>query len=318
MLSASNHQIVRSPVVSVILPTFNRLQYLPDTVASVFGQTFQDWELLIADDGSDAETMAYLKTLDDPPRVKLIQLVHTGKPAVVRNTALRAAKGEYVAFMDSDDIWMPKKLETQIASLRAHGDCGWSQTKFVLVNADRNTRRDMPAAAGWILGQLLKTETVVALPSVVASRKLLDQVGRFDEDLIMCEDYDLWLRLAAHSRVDAIDEPLTLVRRHGQHYGNVTTSFRDSIRVLDKVLRSGMAAQYESFIHRERAQNSASLARCCAASGDRRAALRTLLLSAPTSWRHQGWWSEAVKTIALVCAPQSLRRITHRLRTRSN
>jgi glycosyltransferase involved in cell wall biosynthesis len=318
MRSADDHQIVRSPTVSVILPTFNRLQYLPDTIASIFGQTFQDWELLIADDGSDAETTAYLKTLDDPPRVKLIQLLHTGKPAIVRNTALRAAQGEYVAFMDSDDIWMPKKLETQIASLRARGDCGWSQTKFVLVNASRNTRREMPVVAGWILGPLLKTETVVALPSVVASRALLDQVGRFDEDLTMCEDYDLWLRLAAHTQVDAIDEPLTIVRRHGQHYGNVATSFRDSIRVLDKVLRSGMAAQYESFIHRERAQNSASLARCCAASGDRRAALRTLLSSAPTSWRHPGWWSEALKAIAVMFAPRGLRRITRRLRTWSN
>jgi glycosyltransferase involved in cell wall biosynthesis len=307
----------KAPLISVILPTFNRLQYLPDAVASVFAQTFQDWELLIADDGSEAQTRAYLQTLEDPPRIKLIHLAHTGKPAAVRNAALREARGEYVAFMDSDDVWMPQKLSTQIASLRARGDCGWSHTRFLLVEAREGTRREMPAADGWILGPLLRTETVIALPSVVASRALLDQVGNFDEALTMCEDYDLWLRLAARSRVDAIAEPLTLVRRHGQHYGNAAVSFRDSIHVLNKVLVAGAPAEYEYFVHRERAKNSASLARCYVASGNRIAALRMLLSSAPASWRHRGWWSGAFKTVVLALAPQQVRSFARRHARRS-
>lgn len=307
-----------SPMVSVVLPTFNRLRYLPDAVASIFGQTFQDWELLIADDGSDAETRTYLQTLVDPPRVKLIQLRHTGRPAVARNAALREAKGEYVAFMDSDDIWMPSKLGTQIASLRARGACGWSQTNFTLVNASRNSTREMSAADGWILGPLLRAETVVALPSVVASRVLLDQVGGFDETLVMCEDYDLWLRMAARSEIDAIDEPLTIVRRHGDHYGNAALSFLDHLRVLDKVLRLGSAAQYEYFVHKRRALASASLAKCYAASGDRGAALRTLASTAPVSWRHQGWWSEGLLAIALAFAPQRILNIVRQYRRRGN
>jgi glycosyltransferase involved in cell wall biosynthesis len=293
-------------MVSIILPTFNRLQYLPEAIASIFAQTYENWELLISDDGSDAATRAYLATLHDPPRVRVIEQPHTGKPAVARNAAMRQATGEYVAFMDSDDVWMPEKLSTQIASLRARAGCSWSQTKFTLVHADGRSSREMAAADGWILGRLLRTETVIALPSVIASRALLESVGGFDEDLTLCEDYDLWLRLAAHSPIDAIDQPLTLVRRHGEHYGDSVTAFRDSIRVHDKVLRSGVAGQHESFVHQDRAKNLGSLARCYAASGARVCALRTLLGSAPIAWRHPGWWSEALKAIAHTCVPRPI------------
>src|SRR5262245_55647877 len=99
-----------SPVVSIVLPAFNRLVYLRAAVASVFKQSFTDWELIIGDDGSDEDTRAYLGTLDQPPRVKVLWLAHTGNPAVVRNAALLEAKGEFVAFIDSDDEWLPDKL----------------------------------------------------------------------------------------------------------------------------------------------------------------------------------------------------------------
>jgi glycosyltransferase involved in cell wall biosynthesis len=317
MLEPVEPRARKAPLISVILPTFNRLQYLPDALASVFAQTFQDWELLIVDDGSEAQTRTYLQTLEDPPRVRLIQLAHTGKPAMARNAALREARGEYVAFMDSDDIWMPQKLSTQMAALRIHGDCAWSHTNFLLVDSRGGSLREMPAADGWILGPLLKTETVVALPSVVASRALLSQVDNFDESLTMCEDYDLWLRLAARSRVAAIAEPLTVVRRHTEHYGNAAISFSDSIRVLNKVLHASAAAPYVYFVRRERAQNSASLARCHAASGNRVAALRMLLSSVASSWRHRGWWSEALKATAAACAPPLVRNMVRKHRSRS-
>ena len=98
------------PLVSIILPTFGRLEYLRQTVASVYRQTLRDWELIVADDGSDAETRAYLRTLEADSRVRLLWLTHTGIPAIVRNSAARSAGGEYVAFLDSDDLWAPEKL----------------------------------------------------------------------------------------------------------------------------------------------------------------------------------------------------------------
>src|ERR1700732_1465702 len=104
-----------APVVSIILPTFNRLKYLRPAIDSVFAQTLADWELLIADDGSDEETRAYLEHLGGLPRVKLIWLAHSGNPSAVRNAALREARGDYIAFLDSDDVWLPSKLERQVA-----------------------------------------------------------------------------------------------------------------------------------------------------------------------------------------------------------
>ena len=100
------------PVVSIILPTFGRLQYLRPTVVSVYRQTFQNWELIVSDDGSDAETRSYLCTLEADSRVRLLWLTHSGIPAIVRNAALREARGEYIAFLDSDDLWAPDKLIT--------------------------------------------------------------------------------------------------------------------------------------------------------------------------------------------------------------
>src|SRR5882672_10472844 len=106
--------------VSIILPTFNRLEFLRPAIDSVFAQTFMDWDLIIADDGSAEPTRAYLRTLVSQPRVKVIWLAHTGNLSAVRNAALRAAQGEYIAFLDSDDLWMPVKLKHQMAALRAH------------------------------------------------------------------------------------------------------------------------------------------------------------------------------------------------------
>src|SRR2546423_477819 len=105
----SSQQVSIRPVVSIILPTFNRLKFLRPAVDSVFAQTFTDWELIIADDGSDAETSTYLATVDNPPRTRVLWRSHTGIPAAVRNAALREAAGTYVAFLDSDDLWVPQK-----------------------------------------------------------------------------------------------------------------------------------------------------------------------------------------------------------------
>src|SRR6185437_668849 len=91
------------PLVSVILPTFNRLGYLQAAVDSVFNQTMRDWELIVADDGSDSETRAYLQSFAEKPRVRVLWLSHSGNPGAVRNAALQCARGEYVAFLDSDD-----------------------------------------------------------------------------------------------------------------------------------------------------------------------------------------------------------------------
>jgi glycosyltransferase involved in cell wall biosynthesis len=308
-----------SPLVSVIMPTFNRLDFLPAAVESLFAQTYSNWELIIADDGSGADTRAYLQTLQALPRIKLIWLEHSGKPSVVRNAALRAARGEYVAFLDSDDLWMPQKLHTQIASLRRHAPRQWSYTAFVVVDAAGKPQpkfagHGRSVQSGWITPHLLSGAIILALPSVVVARHLLLRLGAFDEELIMCEDDELWLRLAAHSEVDGVEEPLTLIRRHTQHSGDDATAWRDRRRVFEKALRASGDAQLRAVLRRLRAEMSAGLARSQAAAAMPLSALGTLAASAPYSWRYREWRAGAARALLGALAPAPLRaRVIRRL-----
>jgi glycosyltransferase involved in cell wall biosynthesis len=304
-----------SPLISVVMPTFDRLEYLPAAISSVFAQTCSEWELIIADDGSGADTRAYLRTLHDPPRVKVIWLTHSGKPSVVRNAAVHEARGEYLAFLDSDDFWLPTKLAVQLESLRRHPGREWSYTRFATVDATGSPTgpascSNWPAVSGWILQQLLEEQTVIALPSVMVSRQLLLQLGPFDEELFMCEDDELWFRLAEHSEVDAIDAALTLVRRHGQHSGTDILAWRDRRRVFEKALRGRRDDHLASILSRLRAEMSVGLANSQAVSGRRLSALGTVLSSAHYSWRFPQWWRGALRTFA----PAAVRRVVRRYR----
>src|SRR5689334_2783621 len=116
-----------APLVSVVIPTYNRLAFLREAVDSVLAQTFRDWELIIADDGSTDGTPEAMARLADP-RVRVISLEHSGNPGRVRNAAIALARGRYVAFLDSDDWWEREKLSLQVEALRTRPSCLWSYT----------------------------------------------------------------------------------------------------------------------------------------------------------------------------------------------
>ncbi|HEX3843984.1 MAG TPA: glycosyltransferase [Steroidobacteraceae bacterium] len=315
-----------SPAVSIVLPTFNRLEFLPAAVESVRAQTFSDWELIIADDGSDGATRDYLRTLHDGERIRVLWLEHSGRPAVARNAAIRAARGAYVAFLDSDDLWLPDKLIRQMTSLQPHGHRHWSHTRFALTDGSGRIVQHSPrgahaAKSGWIWESLLTGETVIALPTVVVSRVILEQLGGFDESFRMCEDNDLWLRLATRSEIDAVPEPLTLVRRHDQHSGDDVTAWEDRLRIFEGLLREQAGSPCESLIRSRCAAQSAGLARSQAASGMRMRALATVLSSAPRCWRKLSWWPDALRATIRACAPRPvvsfIRSRRHHRRTRA-
>lgn len=300
-----------SPAVSIVLPTYNRLQFLPATLESVFAQTLTDWELIIADDGSDDATRDYLRRVAARAGVRVLWLAHSGRPAVPTNAAIREARGEYVAFLDSDDLWAPEKLERQIASLRRRTSCRWSHTRFMIVDSSgRITNRlpagTHPAKSGWIRESLLEGEIVIAQPSVLVSRGLLEELGGFDEGLRMCYDDDLWFRLAARSEVDAVDEPLTLIRRHEFHSGSDVIAWEDRLKVFERLLREQAGEPWEALIRSQRAAMSSGLARSQAASGRRIEALATLLSSAPRSVTYRSWWPNALHAMARACAPPAV------------
>jgi glycosyltransferase involved in cell wall biosynthesis len=292
---------MQQPLVSVILPTFGRLRYLRPTVASLYGQTLADWELVVADDGSDEETRAYLRALAREPRVKVVWLPHCGIPAVVRNAALRAATGEYVAFLDSDDLWTPQKLARQIEALRARGACRWSYTGVSHIDGDDRTLADDVCGPwvpcdGSVFERLVTGPVAIRTPTVLAMRALIEQVGGFDEAIRSAEDYDLWLRLALASEVVLIDEQLVKVRRHeDNHTRNWEIAFvgRDySLRKLEATVGPRM----RSLLRKERTRNALTLAATHAALGNHRRMLHALWHSLPYSFGSPRWWFGLVKT----------------------
>lgn len=299
------------PAVSIILPTYDRLHYARDAVASVFAQTLREWELIIADDGSGEETLEYLAGLADP-RARLISLAHTGNPSAVRNAALRVARGEYVAFLDSDDLWLPHKLETQLEMLRTRTERRWSYSALVRIDSAGEVmpgeamRRWIPYE-GDIFEQLLTLEAAVATPAVVAERALIEQAGRFDEQQLYFEEYDLWLRLNALSEVSVIREPLALVRSHHEHYS------RDRIGVymarsllLDKIEPVVTGDRLRRVLRFERAKNVACLANAQARGGQRWEALRTLLTGCRYLGSHSRTWRQAVGAAARALLPPDM------------
>ncbi len=310
------------PAVSVILPTYNRLQYLRPAVDSVLAQTFSDWELIIADDGSNTQTLDYLQTVASHPQVRLLTLPHTGNPSVVRNTAVREARGEYLAFLDSDDLWLPRKLEVQLGVHRASPQRRWSYTALLRVgesgevmSVEKGRRR--PTPEGSILDSLLTLEAAVVTPGVVVHRSLMMEVGGFDEEQPFFEEYDLWLRLNLRSEVSAIAEPLVLVRNHDQHYSADRVGvYNARFRLLDKFEALVPDGRLAGIVARERAKTAGALALVHAAAGHRGSALRMLWRSRQSAWRSRSGWRKAGATAARIITPTWVRNLARGLRTR--
>ncbi|MBI2073614.1 MAG: glycosyltransferase family 2 protein [Gemmatimonadetes bacterium] len=217
------------PAVSVIIPTYNRLEYLKKALITVQAQSLGNWELTIVDDGSSDGTAEYVESLGDS-RVRVERREHSGNPARIRNVGVRRSRGRYVAFLDSDDLWEPSKLERQVAAMAESG-CRWSYTRFDMID---DAGRGVPFTAGgdWypysgdIVAPLLATKAAVAISSLVVERALAMGVGGFDESdrLLFREDYEFCLRLALQAPVTVVPELLCHVRQHG---GRATMARRD-------------------------------------------------------------------------------------------
>jgi Glycosyl transferase family 2 len=300
------------PVVSVILPTFNRLQYLRSAVDSVFAQTYDDWELIIADDGSESETRAYLSSMAARPKVKVLWLPHSGRPGAVRNRALREAQGEYIAFLDSDDWWMPTKLELQIGALHACPSLQWSYTAINHINhAGEYINADVSARwvyyEGQIFEHLLTLKAGIAMPSVIVTKQLLERVGGFDALQGQHEDYHLWLRLALQCEISVLRQPLACVRCHKEHFSSFGIgSLEARTGMLEKIQTLAMSSPQRTAVRTARARNAASLAAASAAAGRSDAAWRTLAESWRFSWRCPVWWVGVAKALAHLYMPTRL------------
>jgi len=201
------------PLVSIIIPTRNRETRITAAIDSVLNQTQQDFELIVVDDGSTDATQEVLRGYGD----KLTSLrIDPAGPSAARNRGIEAAQTDLIAFLDSDDHWLPRKLERQLAYCQSNTNAMVSQTREVWIrNGVRvNARAKHRMHSGWIYERCLPL-CIVSPSSVMIHRTVFEHVGLFDESMLACEDYDLWLRIAPHYQVHLIDEELII--KHGGH-----------------------------------------------------------------------------------------------------
>ena len=239
------------PKVSVVIPTYDRIETLPRSLDSVINQTFSDWELIVVDDGSTDGTDEMI--LRDYPAVRLHRQENSGVSAA-RNAGVALTSGEWIAFLDSDDAWLPEKLEWQLSALANEPELRLSHTDEIWIrNGKRvNQPKEYAKSGGGIYLRCLPL-CCICPSSVLLRRDLFDEIGGFDEILPVCEDYDLWLRITAREPVHYLDE--ALVRKYGGHEDQLSTTTwgmdRYRIRALENILSEEILSPKDQLLTKE-------------------------------------------------------------------
>jgi glycosyltransferase involved in cell wall biosynthesis len=212
----------------------NYARFLPAAVESVRAQTFADWELLVVDDGSADHTPDAVRPFLGDPRVRYFRSDRLGQSRA-KNLGIGLARGEFVAFLDADDAWLPIKLEKQLALFREQPDVGVVFCRRSLIDEAGKSLPPKPQPApprGRVLSQMF-VQNFVCFSSVVVRRAVFDHVGRFDPQWDLAIDYDLWLRVAKHHGFDYIDEPLVLYRTG---HGNLSKKLADRVATAFSIM----------------------------------------------------------------------------------
>ena len=223
-----------TPTVSVIIPTFNRSALLRESLDSVAAQSYRDFETILVDDGSTEDIAAV--ALNHPTRPQLLRR-ERGGPAAARNAGAAVARGPLLAFLDSDDLWLPEKLARFVARFDAHPESTICYGPMQPVDADRQpvAGRTKPCVSGRITDALFHS-SFVHVPTVVLRRDLFEAFGGFDPSLRVCEDYDLWLRVSVRHDFDLIEAPLALRRLHDDRLSksSMTRNLAVKVGVLER------------------------------------------------------------------------------------
>jgi glycosyltransferase involved in cell wall biosynthesis len=240
------------PLVSVIIPAFNSAQYMADAVESVFAQTYSEVECIVVDDGSTDRTNEILKELlKVHPGLKTARKTNGG-PSSARNMGLRESTGDFISFLDADDVLLPDKIERQVAFLDAHPDVGLVYGDSLIASETLRPVQmyttEMPRDLEPIDALCYRNWFGVMDPLV--RRAVTDRIGKFDEELAGAEDWDYWIRSARVARISYLAGAVSLYRQHaGQAHHDYFRTRRDCIRVATKQfgddpgrLRGAMAA----------------------------------------------------------------------------
>ncbi len=238
-----------APRVSVVIGAYNCENFIQDTIKSVISQTFTDWELIIVDDGSDDDTCAKIESIDDD-RTRLIRLdKNSGRPAVSRNVGIRASVGEFIAFLDHDDLWNAQKLEKQVELMDRQGDVFLVYTKcFVQQGGEVLAVSPINPKSGYIFKELFLAYNMFPCSTVMIRNRRTPDAYLFNEEkkLMAIEDYDLWLRIAYKHKVAFVDEPLATYRLHANNTSKGAFPFFKRIYIIIRKY-SGMVPKYVLF-----------------------------------------------------------------------
>ncbi|MGG6293241.1 glycosyltransferase family 2 protein [Leptolyngbya sp. AN02str] len=214
------------PTVSVVIPAYNAMAYLPETLASVLNQTWTDCEVLIINDGSTDGITEWATTVTDP-RVRFMHQ-ENGGVSRSRNLGIAQSQGTYIAFVDADDLWLSTKLEKQLQCFQHNPTLGlvytWTQLIDELGTPTRTTICNHLEGQVW--KDVLMSDPVGNGSAAMVHRRCLEQVGGFDPSLSIFEDRDLWIRIAEHYSFGVVKECLTHYRQHGN------SAMRDRQKVL--------------------------------------------------------------------------------------
>ena len=236
--------------ISVIIPTYNRRHTLSRAIDSVLGQAYQAAEIIVVDDGSSDGTSEWLR--ENFPTLQLLQHSNKGVSAA-RNRGIKAAKTNWIALLDSDDEWLPDKLEKQVEALKQNPEMIFCHTEEIWIrNGVRvNQMKKHKKYGGFIFENCLDI-CRISPSSALFHKSLLADVGNFDEDLKLCEDYDLWLRITAKFPVLFLKNPL--IKKYGGHPDQLSNvkdgieSYR--IQVLEKLIQINFTLEQKKAIRR--------------------------------------------------------------------
>ena len=225
-------------MISVIIPTYNRAHLLPRSLDSILSQSCLPNEIIVVDDGSNDDTSALMTSVY--PEIVFIQQSNIGV-SCARNVGIKRASGDWIAFLDSDDEWFPEKLEVQMNALYKNPELKICHTNEIWIrNGTRvNPKKKHEKFGGWIFQKCLPL-CCISPSSVIIHKSIFNEIGLFDDSLLVCEDYDLWLRITARNPVLYIEKPL--LRKYGGHNDQLSRKYwgmdRFRIKSLEKIIYS--------------------------------------------------------------------------------
>jgi len=223
-----------STSVRIIMPAYNSSRWISDSIQSVLDQYYEQWELLIVDDGSTDNTKNIVKNFLTDKRINYYYQKNFG-PAVARNYGISKASGKYLAFLDSDDLWKPNKLEMQFNHLNKNSDCCLIHTNYSIFEYNTQTSKPFqqtPWFSNWDENERLLMFDTIGTLTVLTETQLIKNLGGFKNDFYGTEDWDLWIRVSKEGKISKLNDDTAYYRIHPD---GISQSFDNHLVELNKV-----------------------------------------------------------------------------------